>query len=81
MFDDEFSEIDRRVEIKESGILSALIDFYIRILEIFDKFSEKIHKMEIKPKIRNLRTDKYYPIDMIGLKKASGIKQYDYICH
>ncbi len=59
MFDNEFSEIDRRMEIKESGLLSDLIDFYIRFLEIFDKFSEKIHKLEIKPKVINLRTDRY----------------------
>ncbi len=78
MFDDEFSEIDRRVEIKESGILSALIDFYIRILEIFDKFSEKIHKMEIKPKVRNLRTDKY-SLDYINFLIIIKDKMYSVI--
>lgn len=59
MFEDDFSELNKRVEINESMILSVLIDMYIRILEIFDNFGEKIQKMEIKPKVGNLRTDKY----------------------
>jgi len=47
------------VEIKESMVLSVLIDIYIHILEIFDKFGEKIQRLEIKPRVGNLKTDKY----------------------
>lgn len=47
------------MEIKESMVLSVLIDIYIHILEIFDKFGEKIQRLEIKPRVGNLKTDKY----------------------
>jgi len=40
-------------------VLSVLIDIYIHILEIFDKFGEKIQRLEIKPRVGNLKTDKY----------------------
>ena len=59
MPENNFYDLSKRNDTDEDTSLSTLIDLYLRVLEIFDLFKDKIQVLEIKPKAGNLQVDEF----------------------